>query len=135
MPTLQERCARDAYQRAGMGPEDIDAWEVGDPTSFNEIMSYEQLGICKRDEIPELISLGATSLNGRFPVNPAGGHEGRGHPAAATGVAQVVELVWQLRGQAGKRQIPKTVNAGMAHIYGGDLGPEPAAICTTIIKK
>lgn len=135
MPTLQERCARDAYQRAGMGPQDIDAWEVGDPTSFNEIMSYEQLGICKRDEIPALISWDATSLNGRFPINPAGGHEGRGHPAAATGVAQIVELVWQLRGQAGNRQIPKTVNTGLAHIYGGDLGPEPAAICTTIIKK
>jgi len=133
-PTLQERCAQEAYERTGMGPSDIDVWEIGDPTTFNEIMSYEQLGICEKGEAPALIESGETTLTGRFPVNPAGGHEGRGHPAAATGVAQITELVWHLRGQAGKRQISGPVKTGLAQIYGGDLGPESAAISTTIIK-
>jgi acetyl-CoA acyltransferase len=133
-PELQERCVAEAYARAGMGPEDIDVWEVGDPTTFNEIMSYEQLGLCKKGEAPALIANNDTALNGRYPMNPAGGHEGRGHPAAATGVAQITELVWQIRGQAGDRQIKNKAKVGLAQIYGGDIGPEPAAICTTIIK-
>jgi len=81
-----------------------------------------------------LIESGATALTGRSPVNPAGGHEGRGHPAAATGLAQITELVWHVRGQAGERQIRKPVKAALAQIYGGDLGPESAACSTTIIK-
>jgi len=133
-PNLPERAARLAYERAGMGPSDIDVWEVGDPTSFNEIMSYEELGICARGEAPALIESEATTLQGRFPVNPAGGHEGRGHPAAATGLAQITELVWHIRGQAGERQIRKLVKTGLAQIYGGDLGPENAVCATTIIK-
>ena len=133
-PNLPERTVRQAYESAGMGPADIDVWEVGDPTSFNEIMSYEELGICARGEAPALIESDATALNGRSPVNPAGGHEGRGHPAAATGLAQITELVWHIRGQAGERQIRKFVKTGLAQIYGGDLGPENAVCATTIIK-
>lgn len=134
MPELQERIAKEAYERAGMGPEDFGVWEIGDPTTFNEIMSYEQLGMCAKGEAPSLIEKNETSLTGRFPVNPAGGHEGRGHPAAATGIAQITELVWHLRGQAGERQIGNNPRTGFAQIYGGDLGPEPAACATTIIK-
>lgn len=133
-PNLPERAAHEAYERAGMGPSEIDVWEVGDPTSFNEIMSYEELGLCGRGEAPALIESDATALTGRFPVNPAGGHEGRGHPAAATGLAQITELVWHIRGQAGERQIRKPPKSGLAQIYGGDLGPEPAICATTIIK-
>jgi len=133
-PNLPERAAHEAYEHAGMGPSEIDVWEVGDPTSFNEIMSYEELGLCARGEAPALIESGATALTGRCPVNPAGGHEGRGHPAAATGLAQITELVWHIRGQAGERQIRKPLKSGLAQIYGGDLGPEPAACATTIIK-
>ena len=133
-PNLPERAAREAYERAGIAPSEIDLFEVGDPTSFNEIMSYEELGLCARGDAPALIESDATALTGRFPVNPAGGHEGRGHPAAATGLAQITELVWHIRGQAGQRQIRRPVKAGLAQIYGGDLGPEPAACATTIIK-
>lgn len=133
-PNLQERIAREAYERAGIGPSEIDVWEIGDPTSFNEIMSYEELGLCARGEAPALIESDATALTGRYPVNPAGGHEGRGHPAAATGLAQITELVWHIQGQAGERQIRKPVKSALAQIYGGDLGPEPAACATTIIK-
>jgi acetyl-CoA acetyltransferase len=133
-PNLQERITQEAYERAGIGPSEIDVWEVGNPTSFNEIMSYEELGLCGRGEAPILIESDATALTGRFPVNPAGGHEGRGHPAAATGLAQITELVWHIRGQAGERQIQKPLKSGLAQIYGGDLGPEPAACATTIIK-
>jgi acetyl-CoA acetyltransferase len=134
-PNLPERSAREAYERAGIGSSEIDLWEVGDPTSFNEIMSYEELGLCPHGEAPALIESNATALTGKYPVNPAGGHEGRGHPAAATGLAQITELVWHIRGQAGERQIRrKPVKTGLAQIYGGDLGPEPAACATTIIK-
>jgi acetyl-CoA acetyltransferase len=133
-PSVAERAARETYERAGMGPSEIDLFEVGDPTSFNEIMSYEELGLCALGEAPALIESGATALTGRSPVNPAGGHEGRGHPAAATGLAQITELVWHVRGQAGERQIPGPVKAALAQIYGGDLGPESAACATTIIK-
>lgn len=130
----QERCAREAYDRAGIGPDDIDIWEIGDPTTFNEIMSYEQLGICEKGGQSALIEQEETSLKGKYPFNPSGGHESRGHPAAATGLAQVTELVWHIRGRAGERQVNGPVRAGLAQIYGGDLGPEPAAISTTIIK-
>jgi acetyl-CoA acetyltransferase len=133
-PNLPERAAREAYERAGIGPSEIDIYEVGNPTSFNEILSYEELGLCTRGEAPALIESDATALTGRSPVNPAGGHEGRGHPAAATGLAQITELVWHIRGQAGERQIRRPVRTGLAQIYGGDLGPEPAACATTIIK-
>ena len=134
MPSVAERAARETYERAGMGPSDIDVFEVGDPTSFNEIVSYEELGLCALGNGPALVESGATALSGRWPVNPAGGHEGRGHPAAATGLAQITELVWHVRGQAGERQIRKPVKAALAQIYGGDLGPESAACATTIIK-
>ncbi|MEW6664035.1 MAG: thiolase family protein [Thermodesulfobacteriota bacterium] len=134
IPSVAERAGREAYERAGMGPSEIDLFEVGDPTSFNEIMSYEELGLCGRGNAAALIEADATALTGRFPVNPAGGHEGRGHPAAATGLAQITELVWHMRGQAGQRQVPKPVKAALAQIYGGDLGPESAVCATTILK-
>jgi acetyl-CoA acyltransferase len=133
-PAVAERAAGEAYERAGMGPSEIDLFEIGDPTSFNEIMSYGELGLCDLGDAPALIDSGATALTGRSPVNPAGGHEGRGHPAAATGLAQITELVWHMRGRAGQRQIPRPVKAALAQIYGGDVGPESAACATTIIK-
>ena len=133
-PNLHTRCAREAYERAGIDPRDIDVWEIGNPTSFNEILSYEELGICEAGNVAALIAGGATALTGVSPVNPAGGHEGRGHPAGATGIGQIVELVWQMRGQAGERQIPKPLKTAASHIYGGELGAESAACTTTILK-
>jgi acetyl-CoA acetyltransferase len=117
-----------------MGPEEIDVWEIGDPTSFNEILSYEELGLCPVGGTLSFIASSATALTGASPVNPGGAHESRGHPAAATGLIQITELMWQMRCQAGERQIRKPLKAGLTHMYGGDLGTENAA-CSTIIVK
>jgi acetyl-CoA acetyltransferase len=100
------KAAREAYEMAGLGPEDLDVVELHDCFSIAEICHYENLGLCPKGEGGRLIDEGATELGGRIPVNTSGGLLSRGDPTGATGVAQVVELVWQLRGEAGKRQVP-----------------------------
>ena len=102
---LEERTASIAYEQAGVGPEDLDVVEVHDAASPNELMVYEELGLARPGEAPALLYSGATRLGGRVPVNPSGGLVSRGHPVGATGCAQIVELVTQLRGEAGDRQV------------------------------
>jgi acetyl-CoA acetyltransferase len=72
----------------------------------NELLTYEALGLCEEGKAGELVDAGATTYGGRWVVNPSGGLISKGHPLGATGLAQCAELVWQLRGQAGKRQLP-----------------------------
>jgi acetyl-CoA acyltransferase len=134
-PGLGERVAREAYERAGVGPSDIDVFEVSDATAMTEVIAYEELGLRLRDEVASFIEKGDTELTGRQPVNPSGGLESKGHPFAATGIAQVAELVWQMRGVAGRRQISRTPKLGLAQMYGGRIEPEAAAIGTTILKR
>lgn len=99
--TLEGRTAAAAYEEAGLGPDDLDVVEVHDAAAPNELIMYEDLGLCGLGEGPKLLASGATALGGRVPVNPDGGLVSRGHPVGATGCAQLVELVTQLRGRAG----------------------------------
>jgi acetyl-CoA acetyltransferase len=102
---LTIRAAQEAYEKAGIGPEDIDLAEVHDCFTIAEMTRIENLGFCKPGEAGKLIDEGTTEIGGRIPVNTSGGLLAKGHPLGATGVAQVAEIVWQLRGQAGKRQV------------------------------
>jgi acetyl-CoA acetyltransferase len=115
---IEKKAAKEAYQVASLGPTDIDLVEVHDAFTISEIIHYEDLGLCAPGEGGRLIDEGATELSGRIPVNPSGGLLGKGHPVGASGVAQVAEIVWQLRGEAGKRQV-KNPRVGLAQIMGG----------------
>jgi acetyl-CoA acetyltransferase len=117
-PGPTEVTARQAYERAGLGPEEIDCFEVQDTDAFCEIEIYEDLGLCPRGEGGRLIDEGITELGGRKPVNMSGGLISKGEPIGASHLGQVVELVWQLRGQAGVRQVTDA-RVGLAHVLGG----------------
>jgi len=123
-----------AFEQAGIGPGDIDVIEVHDATAPSEIMSLIQLGICPGDEACKWIDEGYLEITGRMPTNTSGGLETKGHPVGATGAGQIVEIVAQLRGQAGGRQVthPKT---GMTHNGGGILGADAAAMALHIFKR
>lgn len=121
-----------AYEQAGIGPADVDVAEVHDSIAFNELLAYEHLGFCADGEGSRLVEERATSLGGRLPVNPSGGLESRGHPIAATGLAQIVELVTQLRGEAGERQVPGA-RIGLAENAGGYAAGDTAALAVTIL--
>lgn len=125
--------AAKAYEQAGIGPEDLDVVEVHDAASPAEMIMYETLGLCAPGDGPRLLTSGDTTIGGRIPVNASGGLVGKGHPVGATGVAQVVELVEQLRGRAGDRQVP-SARVGLAENGGGYLGPNPAAASITILS-
>jgi len=129
-----EKAARRAYEQSGVGPEDIDAVEVHDATSPAELILYEELGLCAPCGGPRLLSSGATELGGRVPVNPSGGLISKGHPIGATGVGQIVELVEQLRHQAGRRQV-EDASVALAENAGGYLHPHPAAATVTILSR
>jgi acetyl-CoA acyltransferase len=128
------RVSRRVYAEAGIGPDELHVAEVHDSIAFNELHAYEELGLCGPGEGSRLVEEGATSLGGRIPVNPSGGLESRGHPVAATGVAQVIELVQQLRGEAGDRQVPDARH-GLAESAGGFAGGDTAAVAVTILSN
>jgi len=123
-----------AYEAAGLGPEDMDVAEVHDATAFAEIQQIENLGFCGFGEGGPTTLAGNTRLGGRIPVNPSGGLESKGHPVGATGLAQVFELVTQLRGEAGPRQVAGARFA-IAENGGGFHGIEEAAACLTILGR
>jgi acetyl-CoA acyltransferase len=128
--------AQAAYEDAGIGPEDLDAIELHDAMAPAELMLYERLGLCGPGEGPKLIDDEVTTLNGRVPVNPSGGLCSRGHPVGATGLLQIAELVWQMRGEAGERQIEKRPKVTLAQNQGGLLlGQDSAVYCCTILKS
>jgi len=110
--------AKQAYEMAGVKPEDIDLAEVHDCFTIAEILAYEDLGFCKPGEGGKLAEEGVTTLGGRLPVNTSGGLKSKGHPVGATGVAQAYEIFLQLTGQAGKRQVDRA-ECGLAHNVGG----------------
>ncbi|XP_071983295.1 sterol carrier protein 2 [Engystomops pustulosus] len=95
-----------ATTRPGVRPQDVDVIELHDCFSANELITYEALGLCPLGSAGELIDRGDNTYGGRWVVNPSGGLISKGHPLGATGLAQCAELCWQLRGQAGKRQVP-----------------------------
>jgi acetyl-CoA acyltransferase len=131
---LSQYCAAAAYEEARLGPEDIDVAEVHDAMAPAELLYYEQLGFCQAGCAAELLASGATQLTGRLPVNPSGGLSSRGHPVGATGLAQVAELVWQLRGTAGSRQVVRP-RIALAQNSGGWLEGESAASNVHILER
>ena len=128
------RAAAAAYEISGCGPEDIDVIEVHDGFTISEILHSEDLGFFPKGEGGPAAESGTTSIGGKIPINPSGGLVSRGHPIGATGLAQVAELVWQLRGQAGQRQVDGA-NIGLAHCMGGLVQGLDAAACTVHILK
>ena len=132
-PGTVEVCVREAYEKAGVGPQDLDVIECHDASAPAELMYYEEFGLCKPGEGGALIDSGATQLGGRIPVNTSGGLLRKGHPVGATGLAQIVELVEQLRGQSGARQVAGA-RVGMAQNGGGNIGIDAAAMCATVVK-
>ena len=126
--------ATKAYERAGIGPRDISLAEVHDATAFGELIQSEVLGFCPIGEGGPLAESGATRIGGRIPINPSGGLESKGHPVGATGLGQVYELVMQLRGKAGARQV-EGARFALAENGGGMLGIEEAAASVIILGK
>ena len=129
---LTRDTARDAYEKAGIGPEDVDFCEVHDCFSIAEVLRVEGLGLFPQGGYPSAVERGEANIGGRLPVNPSGGLLGKGHPLGGTGVAQVVELVRQLRGESGDRQI-EGARVGLAHCRGGKAVGIEGAACTVQI--
>ena len=120
------RAAERAYRMAGVGPEDLDVAEVHDASAPAEVFLYEELGFCKPGEGGRLAADGVTALAGKLPVNTSGGLLAKGHPVGATGIAQIVEVVEQLRGRAGARQV-RGAKVALTQNAGGVLEGEAAA--------
>jgi len=132
-PGTVELCAREAFEEAGLGPQDLHVVECHDASAPAEISAYESIGLCERGAGGPLVESGATRLGGRIPVNPSGGLLRKGHPVGATGIAQIVELTEQLQGRSGKRQV-EGARVALAHNGGGNIGTDAAAMCVTILK-
>uniref|UniRef100_A0AAU2VA29 propanoyl-CoA C-acyltransferase n=1 Tax=Streptomyces sp. NBC_00003 TaxID=2903608 RepID=A0AAU2VA29_9ACTN len=124
---MSREAARQAFSRSGLGIEDVDVIELHDCFSINELLTYEALGMCGAGESGKLVESGATTYGGRWVVNSSGGLISKGHPLGATGLAQAAELVWQLRGEAGARQVPGA-RVGLAH----NIGLGGAAVVTVL---
>jgi acetyl-CoA acyltransferase len=127
------RTASRAYQEAGLTAADVQVAEVHDSTAFNELLAYEELGLCGPGRGSAFVLDGVSAMGGKVPVNPSGGLESRGHPVAATGTAQICELVMQLRSEAGARQVPGA-RVALAENAGGFTEDDTAAIAVTILE-
>jgi acetyl-CoA acetyltransferase len=103
---MTREAGRRAYEQAGLGPHDVQVIELHDCFSTNELLTYEALGLCAEGEGGKLVDANDTTYGGRWVVNPSGGLISKGHPLGATGLAQCAEMTWQLRGEAGARQVP-----------------------------
>jgi acetyl-CoA acetyltransferase len=131
---LSEVCAREAYEEAELGPEDLSVVELHDASAPAELMAYESIGLCAKGEGGPLVASGATKLGGRIPVSTSGGLLRKGHPIGATGIAQIVEITEQIQGRAGARQVAGA-RAGLCHNGGGNIGADAAAQCVTILTS
>jgi len=126
--------AKKAYELAGVGPEDMDVVELHDATAMGEILHAENLGLVPFGEAGPAAERGEFTIGGRIPINPSGGLESKGHPIGATGLGQIYELVTQLRGEAGKRQV-KDARHALHENGGGLLGIEEAAVAVSIFTN
>ena len=125
IPGLSKATADEAYNIAGIGIRDVDLIELCDPFTVNEVIHYENLGLCGQGEGGRIVSEGQTEIAGEKPVNTDGGLLARGHPLGCTGLYQIAELVLQLRGEAGPRQV-EGAKVGLAHLEGS--GPVASVI-------
>jgi acetyl-CoA acyltransferase len=132
-PTSVERGAARAYELAGIGPEDLDVIEVHDAAAPAELMTYEEIGLCAAGDGPALLRSGETRLGGKHVVNPSGGLLSKGHPIGATGCAQIVELVDQLRGRCGPRQV-EGARTALAENAGGFLSNDGAVLVMSVLS-
>jgi acetyl-CoA acyltransferase len=123
-----------AYEQAGVGPNDISVAEVHDATAIGEVIQSEVLGLCEPGMGGPMAEQGQTSIGGRIPINPSGGLESKGHPIGATGLGQIYELVAQLRGESGPRQV-SNAQIALAENGGGLYGVEEAVACITILGR
>ena len=126
--------ARQAYALAGVGPGDVSVAEVHDATAMGEIIQIENLGLAGFGEGGPATERGETALGGRIPVNPSGGLESKGHPIGATGLGQIHELILQLRGEAGQRQV-EGARIAVAENGGGVIGVEEAVATVTLLGR
>jgi len=134
MAPSTRRAATQAYEMAGISPEDVDVAEVHDAVAPAELSIYEDLRFCAPGEGPKLIADRVTWLGGRLPVNTSGGLLSRGHPIGATGLGQIVEVVWQLQGKAGKRQV-ENCKVGLTQNGGGHIGFDAAAMAIHLFSE
>ena len=111
------KASAEAYEMAGLGPDEIDLVELHDCFATAEILHYENLGLCEKGEAGKLIDDGEVELGGRIPVNVSGGLLSKGHPLGATGIANIYEVTTHLRGEAGQRQV-EGARIGMTHVIG-----------------
>ncbi len=131
---IGRRLSKKAYEASGVDPHDIDVAEVHDATAFGELHQYEALCFCPPGQGGIFAESGATKLGGKLPVNTSGGLESRGHPIGASGLGQIFELVTQLRGEAGRRQV-EGARLALAENGGGIIGFEEAAMAIHILEK
>ncbi|MGW8376392.1 lipid-transfer protein [Streptomyces sp. ODS28] len=127
---MSREAARQVYEQSGLGIEDVDAVELHDCFSVNELLTYEALGMCAEGESGKLVADGGTTYGGRWVVNPSGGLISKGHPLGATGIAQCAELTWQLRGEAADRQV-QGARVALAH----NIGLGGAAVVTMLRRR
>jgi acetyl-CoA acetyltransferase len=126
--------AKKAYEQAGVAPADVDVAEVHDASAIGEILNAESLMLVPFGEGGPAAERGDFTVGGRMPINPSGGLESKGHPIGATGLAQIHELVTQLRGEAGKRQV-NNARVAIQENGGGLYGIEEAVVAVTILAK
>lgn len=131
---LARLAANQAYEIAGLGPNDMHVAEVHDAAAMGEIIQVENLGFVEMGEGGPAAERGDFTIGGRIPVNPSGGLESKGHPLGATGIGQLYELVTQLRGEAGARQVEGARHA-IQENGGGNIGVEEAAVAVHILSK
>lgn len=129
---VTRNCVKSAYERAGLGPSDVQLIELHDCFATAELIHYENLGLCADGEGGALIDSGATAIGGRIPVNLSGGLLSKGHPLGATGIANLYEVALHLRGEAGARQV-EGARIGLTHVVGG--GPEMGSSCAIHILE
>ena len=118
-----------AYGQAGIGPEAIDVVELHDCFTINELLSYESLGLVPEGGATAFVEDGGNTYGGQVVVNPSGGLLSKGHPLGATGIAQIAELTWQLRGEAEARQV-EAARTALQHNVGLN-GAEVVTVLTT----
>jgi acetyl-CoA acetyltransferase len=131
-PQISVDSANDAYAAAGVTPQDLDVVELHDAFSIAELVYYEALGLCAPGDSAKLLGSGGTTYGGRTVVNPSGGLLAKGHPVGASGAAQVVEMLWQLTGRAGGRQVDGA-RIGLTHVTGGGISGLDHGACTVHI--
>jgi len=132
--SLTKRLAPKVYAAAGIGPEDIDVIELHDAGSPSEIMFMIELGICPGEDSVKWIEEDYLEVNGQMPSNLSGGLTTKGHPVGATGCGMIYEIIQQLRGEAGKRQV-RNPKVGMIHNGGGVIGIDASSMVLNILKR